>query len=627
MNSQIIKVALLVATALPLVALDRPNVLWITTEDMSPNLGSYGDPDARTPNLDTLAENSVRFTQAFATAPVCSPVRSTLITGMYAVSLGSQRLRSQFPYPEEVHPFPAKLRELGYYCTNNVKTDYNVENEPAFIAQAWNESSPTAHWRDRAPNQSFFSVINLMTTHQSRTAVWPRADFEREVGSTLKKEERHDPDALTLPSFYPDTAEARQAWARYLDCITAMDRQVGEILDQLEEDGLADDTIVFFFSDHGMGMPRGKRTLYDSGLQVPLLIHVPEKWQRQVPAPAGTTSDELVSFIDFAPTVLTLCGVGKESYQPGRVFLGQNQVPAREFIYAARDRVDEVFDVARAIRDSRWLYIRNHMPHLPWMQPCGYSDTDTFIQELHQRDPEAGPSGFTGFAQAPRPLEELYDTVADPDQLNNLAKLPEHRITLDHLRKQLRQWQLDTRDLGYLTEPMMEARINREKMSPRELAKEESRYALTRLLTVADAVGTDEDSARQRAWLRDPDDAVRYWATVGLNARPSLTKRDIAALYPLLQDRSPTVRIEAAATLAKAGETEASLPVLGSALHIKNPTMVVLHAARAIELLGPVARPLYPEVETALGWINEAANKGDDYAMFTRFSLKATLPK
>ena len=243
---------------------------------MSPNLGCYGDTDASSPRIDAFAREGVRFTNAFATAPVCSPARSCLITGMFATSLGTQRLRSQFPVPDHIRPFTALLREAGYYCTNNVKTDYNLAHEAAFIRAAWDESSPEAHWRYAAAGQPFFAVFNFMTTHQSRSSVWPHDQFERK-SLRSSPADRHDPAKISLPPFYPDTAESRRAWARYHDCITAMDKQVGEILDQLAADGLADDTIVFFFSDHGMGMPRGKRCLFDSGLHVPLLVRFPRK--------------------------------------------------------------------------------------------------------------------------------------------------------------------------------------------------------------------------------------------------------------------------------------------------------------------------------------------------------------
>ena len=302
----------------------RPNILWITAEDMSPNLGCYGDRYATTPNLDKLAERGVRYTHAFATAPVCSPARSCLITGMYATSLGTANLRSAFPIPSHVRGFPAYLRkQAGYFCTNNQKTDYNTAQEPQLIQASWDECSGQAHWRHRKSGQPFFSVFNLMVTHQSRTSAWPYDEFERMIEKELQPDQRHDPAQAPVPPFYPDTPIVRRSLARYYDCLTAMDRQAGQILDQLDADGLSENTIVFFYGDNGMGMPRGKRTLYDSGLHEPLIIYFPEKFRHLAPAPAGQVVERLVSFVDFAPTVLSLAGLPVPEYMQGTAFLGQ----------------------------------------------------------------------------------------------------------------------------------------------------------------------------------------------------------------------------------------------------------------------------------------------------------------
>ncbi len=607
-------------------AADRPNILWLTAEDMSPNLGCYGDDQALTPRLDAFAKEAVRYTRAFATAPVCSPSRSCLITGMFATSLGTQRLRSAFPIPADFQPFTASLRAVGYHCTNNVKTDYNLRDEPAFIRAAWDESSTTAHWRKRSPGQPFFAVFNFMTTHQSRTSAWSQEEFEKEVGSQLSPGERHDPQHMTPPPFYPLTQEARIAWARYHDCITRMDQQVGELLDQLETDGLADDTIVFFYSDHGMGMPRGKRCLQDSGLRVPLLIRFPKKWEHLAPSAPDTSTDRLVSFVDFAPTVLSLCGGKAPAHFQGTAFLGPKAGEPRPFVHGARDRVDEAFDVSRSVRDPRWLYIRNFMPHLSWMQPEGYSDTSTFRQEL-KRLAAAGQLNADAmtYAAPQRPLEELYDTQADPHQLHNLATDPAHAERLRAMRAELHRWELATRDTGFLTEPQMWQRLGSEG-TPWQLARDDSRYPLSRLLDAADAVGRADTAPQQREWLRDSDDSIRYWAALGLRARTDLTAEDRAALRTALTDTSPVVRIEAAAALAAQGEADTALPILTAALN-HNSREVALHAARALELLGPAASPAHPAMQTRLEAARaaEAASKADTLSMFIRFALESAL--
>jgi N-sulfoglucosamine sulfohydrolase len=616
--------ALLPITAHGAAESHGPNILWLTAEDMSPQLGCYGDAEARTPRLDAFATQAVRFTRAFATAPVCSPARSCLITGMYATSLGTQRLRSEFPVPTAFSPFTSHLRAAGYYCSNNVKTDYNLRNEAEFIRVGWDESSPTAHWRGRRPGQPFFAVFNFMTTHQSRTSVWSHDEFEREIGTKLAPEERHNPARLTLPPFYPETAEARRAWARYRDCITLMDRQVGDILDQLAADGLADNTIVFFYSDHGMGMPRGKRCLHDSGLHVPLLIRFPKKWEHLAPGSSGSTNDRLVSFVDFPPTVLSLCRIKAPAHFQGTPFLGPDVGEPRHYVYGARDRVDEAFDVARSVRDDRWLYIRNFMPHLSWMQPEGYSDASTFRQEFKRlaAHGQLEPGPLT-YAAPRRAIEELYDTKTDPHQLHNLAAASEHRTILDRMRAELRRWQLTTRDAGFLTEPQMWSRLGNGG-TPWSVARDKSQYPLERLLDAAEAVGRNESTARQRSWLRDTDDAMRYWAAVGLHARSRLADVDLELLRDALHDSSPVVRIEAAAALAGHGESEAALPVLTSALRDESPE-VTLHAARALELLEPVPPSAKAPMQEALTRAQAAEAHGDTIAMFVRFSLEAAL--
>lgn len=624
MRSSIPACVLFASLALLARAADRPNMLWLTAEDLSPHLGCYGDADATTPRLDAFARQSLKFDRAFATAPVCSPARSCLITGMFATSLGTQRLRSKFPVPGEVIPFPALLRQAGWYCSNNLKTDYNVRDEAAFIRAAWDDCSANAHWRPRRKDQPFFSVFNFMTTHQSRTSVWPHEEFEREIRSKLDPAERHDPARVTLPPYYPDTAEARRAWARYHDCITLMDRQAGEILDQLQADGLADDTIVFFFGDHGMGMPRGKRCLHDSGMRVPFLVRLPKRWAHLAPSPPGSATDRLVSFVDFAPTVLSLCGIPAPAHLQGSAFLGTHAAGPREFIHGARDRVDEAFDVSRSVRDGRWLYIRNFMPHLPWMQPESFSDGSTFRRELKRlAADDALPPAARPYATAPRPLEELYDTAADPHQIHNLASDAAHLDRCERMRADLRRWQLETRDAGFFTEPDLWSTLKPGE-TPRAITADPARYPLERLLDAADAVGRQDAAPRQRGWLLDPDPSVRYWAAVGLHANASPKEADRAALRQTLADASPAARIEAAAALARHGDSPAAMPVLAAALR-HDTREVVLHAARALELLGPIAKPLHPEMRDALAAASEAEKAGDDIAMFVRFSLEAAL--
>jgi len=588
---------------------------------MGPHLGCYGDAYAHTPHLDRFAGGSVRYTRAFATAPVCSPARSCLITGLYATSLNTQNLRSRFPIPAQFHGFPSYLRRLGYFCSNQVKTDYNTRREPDLIRESWDVCSPQAHWRQRAPGQPFFSVINLEETHQSRASVWSFEQFERELGRRLAPGQRHDPERAPVPPYYPDTPTARRTLARYYDCITAMDLEVGRILGELEADGLAHSTIVFFFSDHGQGLPRGKRTLYDSGLHVPLLIRFPDRFQSLAPAAPGAAIDRLVSFVDFAPTVLSLAGAALPAYLQGHAFLGAAAGPPRRYVFGARDRVDEAYDLSRSVRDARFLYVRNYQPHRSLNQPEGYSDQADLRREI-RRLAVAGELDAVQLAYAgpTKPLEELYDTQVDPQQIHNLAASPGHRATLENLRHQLRQWQLESLDLGFL--PEWDAWARSRDRTLWEMAQDPKAYDLPRILAAADVVGRLGAGPAQLELLGYRDSAVRFWAAVGLRAAVTLDRSVAdparAALRTALSDAALPVRIEAAASLAALGEVEPALTVLSRELEGADLD-AALQAARALQELGSQARPALPAIQRTLA--RAAARQQEDPYLYLYFSL------
>lgn len=604
---------------------------------MSPNLRCYGDNFARTPHIDALAKTGVRYTRAFATAPVCSPSRACLVTGVYATSLGNPHLRCEMSIPEGIRGHGHYLREAGYFTTNNVKTDYNLRDEKAFIAATWDRCDAAAHWRQRKAGQPFFAIFNLMETHQSRSSVWPWEQFEKEIGAKLRPEDRADPAKVPLPPYYPDTPLARRAMARYYDCIAVMDQRVGEILAELEADGLADDTIVFFYSDHGMGMPRGKRLLHDSGMHVPLIIRFGKNWQHLAPAKPGETEKRLVSFVDFAPTLFriadipwqTVAGIPWPRHMQGLSFLNLPGGGGRLEVYGARDRVDEVFDTSRSVRDERWLYIRNFRPHLSWAQPEAYSDQSDFRRELVELAAKGklGPGPMTYLAPK-RAVEELYDTVADPHQLRNLASDPAHEDKVRAMRAAMSVTILRTRDLGLLPESDMLARAAGR--PPYEMARDANAYPLERILWAADLVGRPDATPRQRELLKDTDAAVRYWAAVGLRAAEDAGAAARDELRQAMQDRSPPVRIEAAGAVlalpkadAEVDDHAAALAVLGAELESKDWNDA-LHAARTLQLLGGRAEPLFPRMHARLASAREAEGK-ETLAMFVRFALEGAL--
>lgn len=537
----------------------RPNIVWLSFEDSSPMLGCYGDPHAITPNIDKLAAQGVRYTRAYSVAGVCAPSRSGIITGMYPTTLGSCNMRSSVKLPSHVRAFPAYLRDAGYYCTNAAKTDYNfpVPND------AWDEVSARAHWRNRQPGQPFFAVFNQEVTHESR---YPRRGAAHEADvPRLTPAQRQDPAKLTtLPPYYPDTPEARRDWANVYEGLTQMDYWLADRLREIDEAGLAEDTIVFAWGDHGVGLPRAKRWLYESSTHVPLVVRIPGKFRREGQGQPGSVDSQLVSFLDLAPTVLNLAGVKLPEQFQGRAFLGPSLTAKRQYIHGARDRMDERYDMVRMVRDERYRYIKNYEPEKPYAQFMNTPEQGATMKELRR----AAPPAAKQFMAAVKPPEELYDVTQDPHELNNLAGDTKHRGTLARLRAEQERWAWETRDVGLIPEPEL---ARREK----ELG---TRYAILR----------QPESAA--LWKRlhqpkanDPDPAVRYWAA---------RRGPAGTAAGLVKDPVAIVRI-AAAKRAQA------VDVLSAALD-DSDEWTRLAAAQALDELGEMARPALPKLREIL---------------------------
>ncbi len=445
------------AADLPGTQPERPNVLWISVEDISPDLGCYGDTYAVTPNLDAFAAQGTRFDSCFAHMGVCAPARSGIISAMYPTCIGTNHMRCRGVPQPEVRCFTEYLRAAGYYCSNHSKTDYQF-NPPA---TAWDVQGGSKWWRGRAENQPFFTVINLGTTHESQIR---NAKRRQQADEQLTPEELHDPAKANIPAYHPDTPVVRKDWAQYADNITLMDKEVARILGELAKDGLAENTIVWFWGDHGRGLPRGKRWIYDSGSHAPLIVRVPKTLRhRASPGDAlafrpNTATDELVQFIDFGPTVLSLCGVDVPKHMQGQPFMGPQKAVPRRYIYGARDRVDEANDTIRCVRDGRFKYIRNFQPHLPRSLDVDYMNKMPTMQEmrrLHAEGKLKGPE--LQYFECPKAIEELYDIKADPHEVRNLADVPAHGATLGRLRDELFAWMRQTGDFGMLPEPEFDA--------------------------------------------------------------------------------------------------------------------------------------------------------------------------
>jgi N-sulfoglucosamine sulfohydrolase len=570
------------ATSLPFLGvlscktetLQRPNVLWLVSEDNGPFLGCYGDSLADTPNLDRLASDGIVFENAFANAPVCAPARSTIITGMYACSLGTHHMRSYNPLPEHIKFFTNYLRETGYYCSNNAKEDYNVAEKPE---GCWDESSREATYKKRRPGQPFFAVFNFAVTHES--------SLHQTVDA------KHDPARMRLPAYHPDTPEIRHDWAQYYDKITELDKQIGEKLAELEADGLAEKTIVFYYADHAGVLPRSKRFLYDSGTHVPLLVRFPKKYQNLAPAGPGSRLDRLVSFVDLAPSVLNLAGIDVPEYMQGIPFLGKKTARPKEYVYLFRDRMDERYDMMRAVRDKRYKYIRNFMPHLIYGQFLEYLWRMPATRSWENMYKEGKCLGPQKLFWETKPPEELFDIQSDPDEVKSLVDDPARRETLDRMRKALDTWILEVGDLGFLPEAEM---LERSKGAPPfETARDPRKYDQERILGAANLAiqKKPEHLPRLIEMLDDEDSAVRYWAAVGCRVLGRDALPAIEKLRSRLKDTASSVRIVAAEILAKYNDPEESLLVLKDMLYHPEEK-VRLQAINAVDYLEERALPI-----------------------------------
>lgn len=553
-----------------------------------------------------------------ATAPVCSPSRSCLVTGVYATTLGTQHLRSHHEIPPSIVPFPKNMREAGYYVSNNVKEDYNFTD-----TTIWHESSKQAHWRKREGDEPFFSVFNLTLTHQS-SIFGNDSIYQDRIQEFLPFIEPTRPESLELLPYYPDTEEVRKLWARYYTNVSIIDYQFGQIMAQLEEDGLQDNTIVFFFSDHGTGMPRAKRAVYDSGLRVPLLIHVPDRYLDQFNLQMGKKDDRIVSFVDFAPTVLSIADISQPDQMQGASFLENSY--DKLYAFGASDRVDEGYDLSRSLRSRKYRYIRNFMPHLPLLQPNFYTDQSRIMEALRnaKENLTLNKDQLTLFQPA-RPVEELYDISADPHELNNLVKTPEHQEVLIKMRKALGQKMIDTYDTGLIPEPdMISLSQNR---TPYDLATG-GEIPFAKIMQVNDLMLSDNTFIDQLvAGLKHENQLVRYWALIVLKNQTIEDPAIDEVLQSLLSDVSPTVQLEAASLLVSRGHEEEALRTIFR--HMDSDDYIALYAARTFQFVAPQLDTIPEEVFTIFEKLQQKTDSGQDwsqyYVIYTYWSISETL--
>ncbi|WP_250149165.1 sulfatase [Flagellimonas sp. 389] len=438
----------------------RPNILWLVTEDMGAYLPSFGDSTIVTPNLSRLAREGVVYPSLYSTSGVCAPSRAAIATGMYPSGIGADHMRTTsyteatgLPKygavpPTEVRMVSELLRMDGYYCTNNYKTDYQFKAP----VTAWDESSPYAHWRNRGKDQPFFSVFNFTETHESGLfEPYGHRNVETRHYKSGDTNYKWKPDRMTeaetkvhlpkdtkfsIPPYLPNTdVVKRDIWKLYNN-IAEMDNQVGAILKQLEDDGLLENTIIFFYGDHGGPLPRQKRLIYDSGLNTPMIVRFPNKIH------AGTKDNRLVSFVDFAPTLLSLTGTNPPEHLQGQAFLGEHKVEKeRSYIHAAADRFDAFTDAIRAVRDKRFKYIRNYRPEQGYYLPIEYRERIPTMQELLSLSAKGKLDSIQSlWFKESKPVEELYDCQSDPHELHNLAEDLKYANKLNELRQEMDRW-------------------------------------------------------------------------------------------------------------------------------------------------------------------------------------------
>ena len=562
--------ALCVVTASFSAAADQPNILWITSEDNSLDyVGCYGDPFGQTPTIDKLAQEGVLYQNAYSNAAVCAPARTTLILGMYAPSLGGEHMRSQAPLPAHIQIYPTYLRDAGYYCTNNSKKDYNLDQE----LPGWDDSSNKAHWKNRPAGKPFFAIFNTTVTHES---VLHPAKFTGKFAVPL--------DQVRVPAYLPDTKTTRERISNYYSRIHEMDDFVAAKLQELEDAGLAEDTIVFYYSDHGGIMPRSKRFIYESGTHVPLVIRFPKKWAHLSPHAAGSKTAEMVGFVDFAPTLLSLAGAKIPEHMQGRAFLGPKRTEAPRYAYNFRARADERIDFKRGVTDGRFNYIRNYLAYLPTGQHVNYLWMNPVMPEWEAMFKAGQASAAQSAFFLPAPLEELFDLQSDPDEVNNLAADPSYREVLLRLRQANRDHLVRIHVTGFIPEALLVEWSRISGKSPYDIGRDARQYPLETILDSADALLDQGEKAlpKLRQLLDHPDPIVQYWALVNcmvLNTKDAKANQRITALT---QSPIAATRIAAAEHLARLGLRDPR-PVLNDVLLNDANVMARLQAINALD--------------------------------------------
>ncbi|MCF7818277.1 MAG: sulfatase-like hydrolase/transferase [Kiritimatiellales bacterium] len=648
-------------------ATEQPNILWLIAEDMSTQLGCYGDLDALTPQLNHFATEAIRYGNAFSLSPACAPARTTLVTGMSPTTLGANQMRSAVTSPQALRLLPWILQEKGYFCAVN-KTDYNLDagydkNKTGGFPDGWDSGIPgemffadksfpediASTWRKRKSGQPFFLMATLARTHESRYGfLQDPNDYHRSYCRQLTPEQFQNRAAIHLPPYMSDTTASREYWAQYQEAITDMDHLVGEVLDLLKSDGLDENTIVFFFGDNGAGVFGTKGYLTDQGLHVPLMVRVPQTLRSPAAPQHGGVEKRLVSFEDFAPTVLSLIGEPVPPMMQGKPFLGLEPAAPRKLSFGFRDRIDSQVTMLRSVRDERYAYVRNFLPHrnLSARLFTEMSAPEFCVETEKLGHADKLPAGILKTAyNLARPSEELYDLQSDPWELHNLATDEQYRPQLERLRKALIDHIVQTGDLGLLPEGEM-LRLSGGG-APFDMAQDTATFPISRLLEAADLIRQPPPDAEKEFVRRlgDGNAAIRWWAVQGLMRIDGKSTEALAGLERLSrEDESPDVRIASAEALCRAGRVDAGLEVLLKTIKDRQDPLEMMAALDALIQIGDQAKPgaslakgiienpprfkganakkIVPAMMFSCGWLCEEFGETVDYGKDTPWWVK-----
>lgn len=556
---------------------NKPNILWLVIEDTSPQyIGCYGNSAVNTPNIDRLASNGVRFSNAYSTGTVSSPSRSTIITGVKTYKMGTGNHRSSFPVPDFMKGFPYYLKQAGYYTSNNSKTDYNTSDAKRIIADSWNDSSDTAGWWNRKSGQPFFSVFNFGDSHQSKTMTNPYDIYKKQVLDLLPDSLEVSDNDFQMPPFYKDTPEMRKQLARVYNGVSLADYKIGQILNRIEKEELMDSTIIFFYADHGEGMPRGKSNGIGQGYKVPFVVWFPEIYRHLSPwGTEGVVTDEQIDFSDLAPTILSLAGIDIPEYFDGRAFLGGQREEAKEYLFISNDRCENSFNLDRTVIKNNLLYTRHFTPYSPqlrWIHYFIYGE----ISQLIINDYNNGKlSDQEAIVMEPREAEYLYDLSADPWEMHDLSNDPAYREELDQMRRALEKNIIDSKDILFNTE--YELKKLGDGVTPYEYRLLHE-YDFNSIWEAAKYAGFRDIESKniQIRLLNSPNKVTRLWAAIGLKSHSSFDEMEMAQISQHLPDQYPPVQIFLASTLYDNDKSPEARKVLEKYLSSSDPDLILM---------------------------------------------------